>query len=225
MTDMWALSPDTEGVTCSCGDAVGDALCMRPDLRGLEPQTLAGALGVSRADAVRGIQAVTKTATGRNVAVRGSLDEELSRYGAPAPKVPIMYGSPDARGFPPGDTERHAKGWVHTWAGDAAGFGALGYDAGATTGAGEVLAVTDHTTYWEIRYADGSDEIPKDPAVLDSQATLTDMTDPALAKRLRLYAKNIRDIGQPMPTPTPSTTYVVVALVAAGGLFLLRFFR
>lgn len=60
--------------------------------------------------------------------------------------------------------------------------------------------VIDRGAYWEIVYPDGSDQIPKDPNLIDSAATISDQKgDHAMADRLRTYAKQIRDTGKPSP--------------------------
>jgi hypothetical protein len=129
-----------------------------------------------------------------------SFDQTLAKFGSPAPKVPIIYA--DAKGF------------------DAAGFG----DAGFVTDAEEVISVTDRGLLgWDIEYKDGTDEIPKDPNVIDSMAAAE--PDPNIAARLRMYANNIRDTGRPVPEPPHGFAFYFIVGIGIAGIFLLRGFR
>lgn len=204
---MWALTPDTEGVGCDCGDAVGEALCLRPDLRGLNPDDLGHVLGVSTKDAHAGIQRLAHDVARRDYSpahatIIGSFDHVLSKLGTPAPKGPVIY-APDASGF-----------------GGANGFG----DAGAVI-KGELEAVVERDLVWEVVYSDGTDEIPKDPVAVEAAAALVEKSDPAMAARLRTYAHNIRVLGQPMPDPEHGKFIVYAAIGVAVGLFALAGFR
>lgn len=94
---MWALAPETEGVGCEALGGVADALCRRPELRGLPPPALARALGVAPREARAGIERLAIATTGRTLA-GASLDEVLGLAGRPAAPVPILY-APDASGL------------------------------------------------------------------------------------------------------------------------------
>jgi hypothetical protein len=206
---MWALTPDTEGVTCSCGNMVGDALCERPDLRSLPPADLAKVLGVSTSDAHTGIQTLARDVTGRSpynsnfAGPIGSFDHVISKLGQPAPKARVEYAAPDAQGY------------------DDAG------DVGATLEHAERLeAVIDEGTHWSVKYSNGVDDVPKDPSLLDAMAVSAKaLGELELAERLRLYAANIRDIGQPMPDPPKGFLWYFLPVVAVAGIFVLREFR
>jgi len=95
---MWALTPDTEGVSCGLGGDV-DRLCREPQLRGLRPNDLARALEISPQRAQAAILRLASYAVKRPLSgVRGrSFDEAISQAGRPAKRQSIIY-SPDAAG-------------------------------------------------------------------------------------------------------------------------------
>lgn len=96
---MWAVAPETEGVSCGFGDPIEDALCKRPELRGLRPRDLAQALGVTPAKAQIAILEVAAKATGKRITFEGvSLDEALGQSGGSAPPTSLRY-SEDAGGL------------------------------------------------------------------------------------------------------------------------------
>lgn len=81
--------------------------------------------------------------------------------------------------------------------------------------------VIDRGAYWEIVYPDGSDQIPKDPNMIDAAAVVAQQQgDQRLADRLRTYAKQIRDNG--IPSPIGSFGMIIVGVLAV--VFALMYF-
>jgi hypothetical protein len=82
--------------------------------------------------------------------------------------------------------------------------------------------VIDRGVYWEIVYPDGSDQIPKDPNMVDSAAVLAaQQGDAKLADRLRQYAAQIRKEG--MPHPIEGFGGAIIGIVAALILLMVIF--
>lgn len=84
---MWALAPETSGIGCVGLGRVADALCRRPELRGLSPASLARALGTTEDEAARGIARLAVAMVGAPVDAGrlGSLDVVLGGSGRSAP--------------------------------------------------------------------------------------------------------------------------------------------
>jgi hypothetical protein len=101
---MWALSPETEGVSCGLGDSVADRLCRDPQLRSLKPADLARMLGTTEQKAQVGILRLAAMATGRPATgVRGmSFDQAIASRGRTTGRRSVEY-APDARGFEDSD--------------------------------------------------------------------------------------------------------------------------
>jgi hypothetical protein len=94
---MWALAPETEGVTCEIDDPVARALCTDPNLRSLPPRDLAERLGISIAQAQAGILRLASQASGVRVVLRGvSFDEAIAEGGKAMGRHPIAYARSDA---------------------------------------------------------------------------------------------------------------------------------
>jgi hypothetical protein len=96
---MWAVAPETEGVSCDIDDPVARALCERPELRGMKPAELARVLRTTSAKAQVGILKLAMKATGTRITFEGlSFDEAISGGGKVAPKGELRYAN-DAGGF------------------------------------------------------------------------------------------------------------------------------
>jgi hypothetical protein len=92
MPELWAITEDSEGVTCDVDDPVARALCERPELRALSPKDLASVVGVSIAQAQAGILRLASQASGVRVVLRGvSFDEAIAEGGRNMGRRPIAF--------------------------------------------------------------------------------------------------------------------------------------
>jgi hypothetical protein len=98
MPEMWAVTEDTEGVTCDVSNPIARALCERPELRALSPKDLATILDISIGQAQTGILQLASKASGVRVVLRGvSFDEAIAEGGRSMGRKEIVY----ARNLPP----------------------------------------------------------------------------------------------------------------------------
>jgi hypothetical protein len=99
MPEMWAITEDSEGVTCDVDDPVSRALCERPELRPLSPADLAAILKIEPAAAQAGILRLASKASGVRVLLRGvSFDEAIAEGGRNVGRFPIVYARPSDAG-------------------------------------------------------------------------------------------------------------------------------
>jgi hypothetical protein len=92
MPEMWAITEDSEGVTCNVDDPVARALCEHPEYRDLAPKDLAAILDCSIAQAQAGILRLASKASGMRVVLRGvSFDEAIAEGGKKMGRFPIAF--------------------------------------------------------------------------------------------------------------------------------------
>ena len=87
-----------------------------------------------------------------------------------------------------------------------------------------VTGIEDHGTYWIVTYDDGGyDNVPKDPAILDTAAAnASAIGQTALGAKLAAFAAHIRKDGKPVDLPMSTGSLVLLfggGLVAAYFLF------
>lgn len=100
MPELWAITEDSEGVTCDVEDPIARALCERPELRALSPKDLAAICDCTIAQAQAGILRLASQASGVKVVLRGvSFDEAIAEGGRHMGRAKIVF----ARGRDAGD--------------------------------------------------------------------------------------------------------------------------